>query len=92
MIKYIKANALESCFFNSLRAIRKTEVEKLREKLFYDVLMIVMSVLLRALALAVTMKLVLAFRGKFDIAIAFCINISFSFINFQNIMKNFAIY
>lgn len=68
------------------------EVEKLREKLFYDVLMIVLAVLLRAVATSITMKLIIVFQGRFDISVAFCINLAFGFINFQSIMKNFASY
>lgn len=52
--------------------------------------MIILSVLLRAVAISITMKLIIAFKGSFDISVAFCINLAFGFINFQSIMKNFA--
>jgi len=51
-----------------------------------------MSVLLRAVALSITMKLITVFEGKFDIAVAFSINLSLGFIHFPNIMKNLANY
>lgn len=33
IIKFIKANALESCYFNKLRGLRLTEVSQLKDKL-----------------------------------------------------------
>ena len=90
MIKFIKANALEICYFNKLREIRIVEVEKLKAKLFLDISQTIIIVIAKMLILFIIMKIVSIFGGKFDVAIIFCINLSLSSINLQTTVKTFS--
>ena len=90
MIKFIKANALESCYFNKLRKIRMDEVEKLKAKLEIDAINISLTIVTKQIALVIIMKLISLFGGSFNAAITFSINLCFSLINLQSAIKNFS--
>lgn len=89
MIKFIKANALESCYFNKLRKIRMDEVEKLKAKLLIDAVNISLTIITKQLSLVIIMKLISLFGGIFNAAITFSINLNFALLNLQSVIKNF---
>lgn len=62
IIKFIKANALESCYFNKLRDLRYEEVTLLKEKLYLEMVQNIVVMVSKPIIVVLVIKLIILFN------------------------------
>ncbi len=90
IIKLIKVNSLESCYFNKLRELRKAEVVELRFKVLLDMIQNTTITITKPLLIILVCKLLVLEHGKLYPEVLFTYNLCFSFINIQAIVNSFS--
>ena len=89
IIKLIKVNSLESCYFNKLRELRIAEVVELRFKVLLEMIQNTTITITKPLLMILVSKLLVAEHGKLHPEVLFTFNLCFSFINMQAIVNSF---
>ena len=87
IIKFIKANALESCYYNKLRQLRLDEVTKLKEKLYLEMVQNIVVMVSKPIIVVLVVKLIILFGYKLDVQILFTSNLAMIIINMQAILN-----
>jgi ABC-type multidrug transport system fused ATPase/permease subunit len=90
IIKFIKANALESCYFNKLRGLRLEEVAQLKEKLFLEMVQNIIVMVSKPIIVVLVVKLIILFGTRLTVQVLFTVNLSMIIINMQAILNALA--
>jgi len=90
IIKFIKANALECCYFNKLRDLRLAEVGVLKHKLYLEMVQNVVVMVSKPIIVTLVAKLIISFNMTLNLQILFTSNLSLIIINMQAILNALA--
>ena len=90
IIKLIKANALECCYFNKLRGLRLAEVTLLKEKLYLEMVQNVVVMVSKPIIVVLVVKLIILFQYTLNVEILFTSNLAMIIINMQAILNAMA--
>lgn len=90
IVKFIKANALECCYFNKLRQLRLDEVGILKEKLYLEMVQNIVVMVSKPLIVVLVVKLIILFQYTLNPAILFTSNLAMIIINMQAILNALA--
>jgi hypothetical protein len=92
IIKLIKVNSLESCYFNKLRQLRIEEVGELKFKVLLEMIQNTTISITKPLIMVYAAKLMVDYYGQLHPEMFFTFNLCFSFINLQAIVNSFNYY
>lgn len=87
IIKLIKTNALESCYFNKMRSIRMQEVKELKVKLLFEMIQNSFILIVKPTVVAIVFKLIVWRGDPFELPILFTVTSCVNLFNIQAVLN-----